>query len=89
MKKAKTLYGKMVDFKLYGIVLVAMTGFLYLGAVMPIEGKSELGTKILLITSSAFIAASALFFTVSRKYHQSLMKSEEGIQLLHQKLNRK
>lgn len=44
LKKAKSMYVKMVDFKMYGIVLLAVTGFLYLGAVMPIEGKSELGT---------------------------------------------
>ncbi|GER66267.1 hypothetical protein BpJC7_04000 [Weizmannia acidilactici] len=89
MEKAKALYGKMVDFKLFGIILLAVTGFLYLGAVMPIEGKSELGTKILLVASAALVAISALFFTISRMYYQRLMKSEEGMQLLHRKYNRK
>lgn len=78
LKKAKSMYVKMVDFKMYGIVLLAVTGFLYLGAVMPIEGKSELGTKILLVASSGFVAVSVLFFSISRAYHKRLLKSEEG-----------
>ncbi|WP_213083706.1 YrhC family protein, partial [Heyndrickxia sporothermodurans] len=48
MDKAKSLFDKMNDYKRFGLSLIALSAFLYLGVVMPIDGKTVLKTYILM-----------------------------------------
>ncbi|KHD86820.1 YrhC family protein [Heyndrickxia ginsengihumi] len=89
MRKAKELYGKMMDFKIYAFITLAVTGFIYLGAVLPVEGKTEKMTEIMMTGNIVFIGIAALFFFLSRKYYEELQQSEEGLQLLEERLDQR
>ncbi|WP_349305566.1 YrhC family protein [Bacillus sp. FJAT-49736] len=82
MNKEKRLQGKMNDFKRYGFTLLALTAFLYLGVVMPIAGKTQEKTYILIGGTVVLLILSALCFLYSNKCRNLLLDSEEGQEYL-------
>lgn len=74
----KDLYGKMVDFKRFGIVLLAIGAFFFLGVIIPNETKSTMDLNIMILSSMSFLAASIFFFIRSRECQLKLMEIEDG-----------
>lgn len=85
MNKEKNLFEKMNDFKRFGFTLLALTAFLYLGAVMPIAGKTLVKTYSLISGTLVLIILSALCFLYSNKCRNILLESEEGQEYLQKK----
>ncbi|CAM3932921.1 YrhC family protein [Mesobacillus thioparans] len=83
--KAKQLYGKMVDFKQFGNVLLAVGVFFYLGTIIPSETKVMTDIYIAIGASIGFLAGSILFFSFAKRYRNQLIESEEGQELLMKK----
>ncbi|KQL55418.1 hypothetical protein AN964_08135 [Heyndrickxia shackletonii] len=75
----------MNDFKRFGFTLLALTAFLYLGAVMPIAGKTLVKTYSLIGGTLVLIILSALCFLYSNKCRNILLESEEGQEYLQKK----
>ncbi|MBB2481750.1 hypothetical protein H5P36_16335 [Bacillus sp. APMAM] len=85
MNKEKNLFEKMNDFKRFGFTLLALTAFLYLGAVMPIAGKTLVKTYSLIGGTLVLIILSAICFLYSNKCRNILLESEEGQEYLQKK----
>ncbi|MGZ4160773.1 MAG: YrhC family protein [Neobacillus sp.] len=77
-QQSKSLYEKMVDFKRFGMVLLAIGVFFYLGVIIPSETKSAMDLNIMILSSMSFLAASILFFTRSKQSQLMLMEMEDG-----------
>ncbi|MGJ7912224.1 YrhC family protein [Neobacillus sp. LXY-1] len=84
-QKVKSLYERMVDFKRFGIVLLVFGIFFYFGLIIPSDAKTEMDRDVLMIGSTSFMAASILFFTLSKQCYLKLLKSEEGQDYLSKK----
>jgi hypothetical protein len=74
----KNLFEKMVDFKRFGMVLLAIGAFFYLGVIIPSETKTAMDLNIMILSSMSFLAASILFFTRSKQCQLKLMEMEDG-----------
>jgi hypothetical protein len=83
--KAKQLYEKMVDYKQFGMILLAVGVFFYLGTILPSETKVMTDIYIAIGASMGFLASSILFFAAAKKYRNQLIESEEGQELLMKK----
>jgi predicted MFS family arabinose efflux permease len=79
-KQTKKIYEKMVDFKQFAVVLLAVGVFFFLGVIIPSESKSEMDVNIMMIASMSFLAVSILFFIQSKQYQIKLMDMEDGNQ---------
>jgi hypothetical protein len=77
-QQSKNLFEKMVDFKRFGMVLLAIGVFLYLGIIIPSETKTAMDLNIMIISSLSFLAAAILFFTQSKQCRLKLMEMEDG-----------
>lgn len=77
-QQSKSLYEKMVDFKRFGMVLLAIGVFFYLGVIIPSETKNVMDLNIMILSSMSFLAASILFFTRSKQCQLKLMEMEDG-----------
>jgi hypothetical protein len=82
---AKQLYDKMVDFKQYGTVLLAVGVFFYLGTIIPSETKVMTDIYIATGASVGFLAGSVSFFSIAKKFRSQLIETEEGQELLMKK----
>lgn len=82
---AKQLYEKMVDFKQYATILLAVGAFFYLGTIIPSETKVMTDIYIATGASIGFLAGSISFFSIAKKYRNRLIESEEGQELLMKK----
>ena len=82
---AKQLYEKMVDFKQYATILLAVGAFFYLGTIIPSETKMMTDIYIATGASISFLAGSISFFSIAKKYRNMLIESEEGQDLLMKK----
>ncbi|WP_160721843.1 YrhC family protein [Bacillus sp. USDA818B3_A] len=76
-QQAKALYEKMVDFKRFGTVLLAVGIFFYLGVITPVGEKTELALNIMVLSSTSFIALSILFFIQFKQYQKKLSEVDE------------
>ncbi len=85
LMKAKQLYEKMVDFKQFATVLLAVGVFFYLGTILPSETKVMTDIYIATGASVVFLAGSIVFFSFAKKYRNELIESEEGQELLMKK----
>lgn len=81
----KDLYGKMVDYKRFAIVLLTVGVFFFLGVILPSAAKTEMELNIMIIGSLAFLAASILFFTFSKQCEMKLLDMEEDPENMNQK----
>jgi hypothetical protein len=75
-QQSKNLYGKMVDFKRFGIVLLAIGAFFYLGVILPNVTRSTMDLNIMIFSSTSFLAASIFFFIQSKKCQIKLTQLE-------------
>ncbi|WLR57621.1 YrhC family protein [Mesobacillus subterraneus] len=82
---AKQLYDKMVDFKQFATVLLAVGAFFYLGIIIPSETKVMTDIYIATGASVGFLAGSVSFFSIAKKYRNQLVETEEGQELLMKK----
>ncbi|MBE3570392.1 MAG: YrhC family protein [Bacillales bacterium] len=73
----KKIKEKIIDFKRFGFTLMALSVFLYLGVVLPVEGKTEIQSKMLMAGTIVLIIGSLLFFYKAREYHNQLTEYEE------------
>ena len=76
-QQAKALYEKMVDFKRFGTVLLAVGIFFYLGVITPVGEKTELALNIMVLSSTSFIALSILFFIQFKQCQKKLSEMDE------------
>ncbi|QGQ47351.1 YrhC family protein [Metabacillus sediminilitoris] len=72
----KKLQSLILDFKNYAFILMAVSVFLYIGVILPDQGKEEIYDMILMITTVLFLLASFVCFKTSLKYKKQLDKHE-------------
>ena len=77
-KHTKDLKNKMVDFKQFAVVLLAVGVFFYLGVIIPSDSKTEMDINIMMISSMSFLAVSILLFIQSKQCQLKLMDMEDG-----------
>lgn len=82
---AKQLYEKMVDYKQFATVLLTVGAFFYLGIIIPSDTKVMTDIYIATGASVGFLTGSFLFFSISKKYRNQLIESEEGQEMLMKK----
>ncbi|WP_342432395.1 YrhC family protein [Neobacillus sp. FSL H8-0543] len=75
---SKFLYDKMVDFKRFAVLLLAVGVFFYLGVIIPSETKTEMDLNIMMLSSMSFLAVAILFFIQSKKCELKLNEMENG-----------
>jgi predicted MFS family arabinose efflux permease len=79
-KQTKNIYEKMVDFRQFAVVLLAVGVFFFLGVIIPSDTKSEMDVNIMMISSMSFLAVSILLFIQSKQCQLKLMDIEDGKQ---------
>jgi predicted MFS family arabinose efflux permease len=79
-KQTKKIYEKMVDFKQFAVVLLAVGVFFFLGVIIPSDTKSEMDVNIMMIASMSFLAVSILLFIQYKQCQMKLMDMEDGNQ---------
>ncbi|MFB3160627.1 YrhC family protein [Neobacillus sp. 179-C4.2 HS] len=79
-KQSKKIYEKMVDFRQFAVVLLAVGVFFFLGVIIPSDTKSEMDVNIMMIASMSFLAVSILLFIQSKQCQMKLMDMEDGNQ---------
>ena len=79
-KQTKNIYEKMVDFRQFAVVLLAVGVFFFLGVIIPSDTKSEMDVNIMMIASMSFLAVSILLFIQSKQCQIKLMDMEDGNQ---------
>ena len=84
-QQARRLYEKMVDFKRFATILLAVGVFFYLGVIIPSDTKSEMDVNIMILSSLSFLALSILFFIQSKQCQMKLSETEEGQDYLMKK----
>ncbi|MBL5769535.1 hypothetical protein HV453_00585 [Bacillus sporothermodurans] len=67
----------MNDYKRFGLSLIALSAFLYLGVVMPIDGKTVLKTYILMGGTISLLLIATVFFLISIQCKKILLEIEE------------
>ena len=77
-KQVKNLYEKMVDFKQFAVVLLAVGVFFFLGVIIPSDTKSEMDINIMMISSMSFLAFSIFLFIQSKQCQLKLMDMEDN-----------
>jgi predicted MFS family arabinose efflux permease len=77
-KQTKNIYEKMVDFRQFAVVLLAVGVFFFLGVIIPSDAKSEMDVNIMMIASASFLAVSILLFIQSKQCQLKLMDMEDG-----------
>jgi len=85
MQKAKQYYEKMVDFKQYARVMIAISAFLYLGVVIPSVEKNQTDLILMMVITTVFLLGSILFLIGSKSYYKKLLDMEEGKEFLIKK----
>ncbi|MGE6259492.1 YrhC family protein [Heyndrickxia sporothermodurans] len=85
MSKAKILYEKMNDYKRFAVISLALSAFLYLGFVIPMDGRTINKTYTLMIGTVLLLAISVRFFIIANRCRKILLDSEEGQKYLTKK----
>lgn len=78
----KKMYEKMVDYRQFAIVLLAVGTLLYLGTIIPSTNIAISFLPIFLVLSIAFLAGSIFFFFRAKQCRRKLLESEEGREYL-------
>lgn len=73
----KKLQALMIDFKQYAFILLAVSVFLYIGVVLPDEGKKEIYDIVLMITTLLFLVGSFFCFKISLNYKKQSEELDE------------
>jgi NhaP-type Na+/H+ or K+/H+ antiporter len=78
-QQSKIFYDKMVDFKRFAVLLLAVGVFFYLGAILPTETKAAvMDINIMVLSSISFLLVAILFFILSKKCQSKLNEIENG-----------
>jgi hypothetical protein len=72
----KTLQKKIIDYKRFGFTLIALSTFLYLGVIIPAEGKTLVKTYMLMGGTVVMLGTSFLFFLKAIKHKKQLHSME-------------
>jgi predicted MFS family arabinose efflux permease len=83
MKQLKEYYEKMIDFKNFGIVMLAVGIMFFIGTVLPSAEINQSETIVLIVAAIVFLSGSVLFFNYSKEYRQKLLQSKEGQEYLN------
>ncbi len=68
----KTLQALTTDFKNYAFILLAASVFLYIGVVLPDQGKETTNDIVLMLTTVVFLAGAFVSFQMSLKFKKQL-----------------
>ncbi|WP_285765425.1 YrhC family protein [Peribacillus sp. SI8-4] len=74
---AAMLRSKMADFKQFGITLLCVGSFFYLGTILPSGGKTLMDTYAYMGATIMFLGVSILFFRLSNKYKKTLADMDD------------
>jgi hypothetical protein len=75
----KDLQGKMTDYTRFGMVLLAVSVFMFIGILIPNEGKSMVQTYVMMGADTVLLAAAFYFFKKGIKYKNELTKIKEEL----------
>ncbi|MGC4375880.1 YrhC family protein [Fictibacillus sp. Mic-4] len=73
-KTRQALKAKIADFRRFGFILLALSVILYLGLVIPFDGKEIGGSIVLGASSFVVLIFSIIMFLVERKLKNKLKK---------------
>ena len=85
MQKAKGYYEKMVDYKQFARVMLALSAFLYLGVIISSVEKSQTDLILMMSVTTIFLVGSIFFLIRSKAYYQKLLNMEDGQEFLIKK----
>jgi len=68
----KMLEEKMIDYKRFAVVLLAVGSFFYLGVIIPSGEKVLIDLYMMMCSSMLFLAGSIYFFTLSKQIKTKL-----------------
>lgn len=71
------LQAKVKDFTCYGYVLLVLSAFLYIGVLIPGEGKSWVQIDTMMVTTLIFLALAFDFFRLVIKYKKEINELEQ------------
>lgn len=75
----KDIQNKIVDFSRFGMVLLAVSVFLFIGVLIPNEGKSMLQTYVMMTSTVGFLGLSFYFFRKAVQYKKTLSELDENM----------
>lgn len=78
----KQLFERMSDYRNFGIVLLAVGSLFYIGSIIPSDGQVMVDKYITTAASAVFLLISIGFFTLSIRYRNKLIATEEGQEYL-------
>lgn len=73
----KTINDKIIDYKRFAFVLVSLSVFLYLGAVLPLEEKTLMQTYTLMGGTLFLLSFSGVFFFQAAKLKKKLTDMDD------------
>ncbi|TYS00837.1 hypothetical protein FZC84_04920 [Rossellomorea vietnamensis] len=73
----KNITNKIIDYKRFAFILVSLSVFLYLGAVLPVEEKTLLKTYMLMGGTVVMLGFSGLFFYQAARWKKKLAEMED------------
>ena len=76
-QESKELFGKMVDYKRFGIVLTSIGAIFYLGLIIPSNLNNPHDMKIMALISTCAVVSSFVFFIESKRCQTKLLDMEE------------
>ncbi|MBM7660736.1 putative permease [Bacillus mesophilus] len=68
----KAIQDKVTDFNRFGMVLLAVSVFMFIGVLIPSEGKEMQQTSVMMIATILFLAASFFSFKKATSYKKQL-----------------
>jgi hypothetical protein len=73
----KDLQDKITDFSRFGMVLLAVSVFLFIGTLIPSEDKAVLQTNLMMISTIFFLGIAFFFFRKVASYKKQLIELDE------------
>ncbi|WP_139365086.1 YrhC family protein [Litchfieldia alkalitelluris] len=77
LDKVKDLQAKIADFKRFAFILIAVSVFLYIGVLIPNEGKTSLQMYTLMGTTVMFLSTAFILFKTVISYKRELNQLED------------
>ncbi|MFD1736670.1 YrhC family protein [Bacillus salitolerans] len=77
-QQLKTIQDKIVDYTRFAMVLLAVSVFMFIGVIVPSEGKQEIQTYTMMVSTIIFLAAALFFFQKVIGYKRQLAEMEDG-----------
>ncbi|WP_285868745.1 YrhC family protein [Mesobacillus maritimus] len=81
----KKIYENMIDYRQFGMVLLAVGAFFFIGSIIPNDGQIIINQNIAVITSFVFLIMSMVFLGLSKNCRKKLIETEEGQEYLIKK----